>query len=175
LPKFKPLIRDIHQQGIAMKKFTVLIILSVLLFGGCRELNRFHEKEIALEVSYINKLLDEISEATINKDMEIFGRHFINDSSLIWNTGDHDMILSGWEPFSNRHEMFIRTRDIFEMDLKDRFINIDDHGNVAWFIQKYLIKYQMNDTIYHNQVLIQSGVLTHLGDKWSIVQWQEKM
>jgi hypothetical protein len=158
-----------------MKNTAILLILIVFVLAGCRQLNRFHDKAIALEVAYINDMLDELSEATINKDLEKMGYHFKTDSTLIWKGADHNMILSGWDAYSRRTEMFMKTRDIFEMELQDRFINIDDYGNVAWFIQRYTIKYQMNDTIYHNQDLVQSGVLTHLGDQWSIVQWQENL
>jgi len=49
--------------------------------------------------------------------------------------------------FHQRQELFLKSRTIIDMTLKDRYINIDDLGKVAWFIQNYDLKYQIGESV----------------------------
>jgi hypothetical protein len=55
----------------------------------------------------------------------------------------------------------------------DRIINIDDYGNVAWFIEKNDISFTVSDSVYNYTGVATSGVLIKSGEQWSIVQWHE--
>lgn len=156
-----------------MRRAFYLILIVVFILPGCKQLNRFHENELTLEVSYINDMLDDISVALEEEDMEILARHFISDSTLNWTLPGTPPNNSGWNGFSTNVDIHFRVRTGQERTVSERVINIDDHGNVAWFIETINLKFMVADSVYKYPGAVVSGVLTKSGEQWRIVQWHE--
>lgn len=156
-----------------MRKLTLLLLLAFVIVAGCKQLNRFHEKELTLEVSYINNLLDEVSGAIENGNMDALSKHFVRDSSLVWSLPGITPGNSGWNGFTRNLDIHFRTQDDQQRKMTNRLINIDDLGNVAWFMETNDISFTKADSVHQYRGAVTSGVLTRLGTQWRIVQWNE--
>jgi hypothetical protein len=124
-------------------------------------------------VSYINDILDEVSSSMENEDMELLSRYFITDSTFIWTVPGIVPGNSGWKGFSGNLDVYFRLRSELDRSAKNRIINIDDQGNVAWFIETGRVSFVQADSSYNYPSRVTSGVLTKLGSEWRIVQWHE--
>ena len=156
-----------------MRRTIYLFLIAVVFISGCKQLNRFHENELTLEVNYINDILDEVSDSFRNEEIELLSRHFITDSSLNWSLPGVAPNNSGWSGFSRNIEIHFRVRSDMERVKRERIINIDELGNIAWFMEENDVFFTAADSNYSYYGAVTSGVLTKSGDQWLIVQWHE--
>ena len=152
-----------------MKKSLILLIILASL--GCNRINRFHDKEIALEAEYVSIVLDNIHQGNYNEDIDVISHYFVNDSTLVWSMDPAEGMKIGWEGFKTRKELSWMIADSIKVKLKKRIINMDDMGSVAWFSESVDLNYLIGDSLVSKNDVLVSGVLQKLGHDWRIVQY----
>ena len=130
------------------------------------------EKQVDIEAEKVavQTAIDQLSQATETKDIELFSQLVAHDEDMVSFGTDAAERWIGWESSKEAAQKQFDAFDSIKFSVRDQIIKISQSGTVAWYSQITDLQVIMQGEQISVEGIRSTGVLEKRDGKWVLVQ-----